>query len=143
MEMPRCCSSAIQSDGAPTDARCGLHLRWPRGAEGAAVRARNFSVRVVLPASGWLMMAKVRRRAASSGGGGHPGEGTGGLTDRTNGGPGRVRGRVRGRREVPGLGSPPRAERKTETRRLSRGPAIRPHLPRRQQRPRPGRQRVG
>ena len=28
-------------------------------------------MRVVLPASGWLMMAKVRRRAASSDGGGH------------------------------------------------------------------------
>ena len=61
-EIPRCCSRAIQSDVA---------LRRPARAFTAPASAtapaynRNFSVRVVLPASGWLMMANVRRRLAS------------------------------------------------------------------------------
>jgi hypothetical protein len=32
----------------------------------APPKSRNFSVSVVLPASGWEMMAKVRRRAISA-----------------------------------------------------------------------------
>src|SRR5436190_492057 len=60
--MPRCCSMSIQSLRA---------LRRPSRActEPATCTApeysRNFSVSVVLPASGWLMMANVRRHAAS------------------------------------------------------------------------------
>ncbi len=60
--MPRCCSSAIQSDLAR---RCpALALTAPASATAPAY-SKNFSVSVVFPASGWLMMAKVRRRAAS------------------------------------------------------------------------------
>jgi hypothetical protein len=61
MEMPRCCSSSIQSLRA---------LRRPSRACTAPATctaplySRNFSVSVVLPASGWLMMANVRRLAA-------------------------------------------------------------------------------
>src|SRR4051794_27518939 len=63
MEMPRCCSMAIQSDVA---------ARLPRRAFTAPASctappySRNFSVSVVLPASGWEMIANVRRRAISS-----------------------------------------------------------------------------
>ncbi|MNV67308.1 hypothetical protein D3C71_1601060 [compost metagenome] len=61
-EIPRSFSSAIQSEVA-----CRLVLRdftepaiWI-----APPNSNSFSVSVVLPASGWEMMAKVRRRAAS------------------------------------------------------------------------------
>ena len=45
--------------------------RRPRTAPAARIAppaSSRFSVKVVLPASGWLMMAKVRRRAASAAG---------------------------------------------------------------------------
>src|SRR5262245_15743949 len=57
-EMPRSCSSFIQSDVAWRAARRDLTepARWI-----APPYSNSFSVRVVLPASGWLMIAKVRR----------------------------------------------------------------------------------
>src|SRR4030095_1451637 len=61
-EMPRCFSISIQSEVA-----CRLALRaltepamWI-----APENSSSFSVSVVLPASGWEMMAKVRRRRTS------------------------------------------------------------------------------
>ena len=61
-EMPRCFSISIQSDVA-----CRVALRaftlpaiWI-----APENSSSFSVSVVLPASGWEMMAKVRRRRVS------------------------------------------------------------------------------
>src|SRR5882724_10584089 len=60
--MPRCFSSSIQSEAV---------ARWFLRAVTAPARwmalpySRNFSVSVVLPASGWEMIAKVRRRAIS------------------------------------------------------------------------------
>ena len=61
-EMPRCFSISIQSEVA---ARVFfLPFTWPAWAM-APPYSRNFSVRVVLPASGWEMMAKVRRRLIS------------------------------------------------------------------------------
>jgi len=57
-EMPRSCSIAIQSDVACRSARRDLTepARWI-----APPYSRSFSVSVVFPASGWLMMPKVRR----------------------------------------------------------------------------------
>src|SRR5579863_2660040 len=60
--MPRSCSRAIQSDVARR--RPARAFTAPASCTAPAY-SRNFSVRVVLPASGWLMMANVRRRAAS------------------------------------------------------------------------------
>ncbi len=60
--MPRSRSMAIQSEVAWRPAF--LALMAPAMAM-APPKSRSFSVRVVLPASGWLMMAKVRRRAVS------------------------------------------------------------------------------
>src|SRR4051794_24351061 len=62
IEMPRSCSSAIQSEVA-----CLRALR-PRTAPASSIApaySSSFSVSVVLPASGWEMMAKVRRRETS------------------------------------------------------------------------------
>ena len=63
IEIPRSCSMPIQSDAAAFVPLRPLTI--------PAVRiipeySRSFSVRVVLPASGWLMMAKVRRRPAAA-----------------------------------------------------------------------------
>ncbi len=60
--MPRCFSISIQSDVA---------WRRPCGPSTAPAiwmapeNSSSFSVSVVLPASGWEMMAKVRRRRVS------------------------------------------------------------------------------
>jgi hypothetical protein len=61
--MPRSCSIFIQSEVACRAARRALTLpaRWI-----APPYRRSFSVSVVFPASGWLIMAKVRRRRTSS-----------------------------------------------------------------------------
>src|SRR3954453_1007038 len=61
--MPRCCSISIQSLRAlrrPSRA-CTEPATWT-----APEYSRNFSVSVVLPASGWEMIANVRRRRDSS-----------------------------------------------------------------------------
>src|SRR3954466_13076493 len=64
--MPRCFSSSIQSEAV---------ARWFLRAVTAPARwmalpySRNFSVSVVLPASGCEMIANVRRRAISAEGG--------------------------------------------------------------------------
>ena len=63
IEMPRFCSISIQSE--VTRRRSPRAFTAPADCT-APPYSRNFSVSVVLPASGWLMMAKVRRRAASS-----------------------------------------------------------------------------
>ena len=60
--MPRCFSISIQWEVA---ALAFLPLTSPAWAM-APPYSRNFSVKVVLPASGWEMMAKVRRREISS-----------------------------------------------------------------------------
>jgi hypothetical protein len=62
-EMPRCFSISIQSEVAWRVALRALTLPaiWI-----APANSSSFSVRVVLPASGWEMMAKVRRRAVSA-----------------------------------------------------------------------------
>jgi hypothetical protein len=62
-EMPRCFSISIQSDVAWRVALRAFTLPaiWI-----APENSSSFSVSVVLPASGWLMMAKVRRRHSSS-----------------------------------------------------------------------------
>jgi hypothetical protein len=57
-EMPRCCSIFIQSERA--------RRAWPRAFTSPArwiapPNSSSFSVSVVLPASGWEMIAKVRR----------------------------------------------------------------------------------
>src|SRR5690606_23425044 len=62
MEMPRCCSMAIQSEVA-----CRSDLRdltVPATSIALPISSRR-SVMVVLPASGWEMIAKVRRFATS------------------------------------------------------------------------------
>ena len=61
-EMPRCFSISIQSDVAnlPPFLPLTVPACWM-----APENSNSFSVNVVLPASGWEMMAKVRRRAAS------------------------------------------------------------------------------
>src|SRR5689334_17726127 len=61
--MPRSFSIAIQSDWVVR--RFRLALTWPASWM-APPNSRSFSVSVVLPASGWEMMAKVRRRSISS-----------------------------------------------------------------------------
>jgi hypothetical protein len=61
-EMPRSCSIFIQSDRV----RRALPLARTAPASWMAPPfSSSFSVSVVLPASGWAMIAKVRRRAAS------------------------------------------------------------------------------
>src|SRR5476649_1088387 len=62
-EMPRCFSISIQSEVAWREALRALTLPaiWI-----APANSSSFSVSVVLPASGWEMMAKVRRRATSA-----------------------------------------------------------------------------
>ena len=61
MEIPRCCSSSIQSDVA--DFRPERAFTEP--ASGICPEVKNFSVNVVFPASGWLMIANVLRLPAS------------------------------------------------------------------------------
>ncbi len=61
--MPRSCSIFIQSDLVRRPSP--LARTWPASWI-APPLSNNFSVSVVLPASGWAMMAKVRRRAASA-----------------------------------------------------------------------------
>jgi len=61
--MPRCFSSSIQSDVA---ARRPARARTAPASCTAPAYSKNFSVRVVFPASGCEMIAKVRRRAASA-----------------------------------------------------------------------------
>src|ERR1044071_7926617 len=62
-EMPRCCSSAIQSEVAW---RAALRPFTVPASWIAPPTSRRFSVNVVLPASGCEMMANVRRRAVSA-----------------------------------------------------------------------------
>src|SRR5512137_1329126 len=61
--MPRCFSSSSQSEVAWRAALRPLTVpaNWI-----APPNSSNFSVSVVLPASGWEMIAKVRRRATSA-----------------------------------------------------------------------------
>ena len=61
--MPRCCSSRIQSEVAWREALRPLTV--PAICI-APPNSSSFSVRVVLPASGCEMIAKVRRRAISA-----------------------------------------------------------------------------
>jgi hypothetical protein len=61
-EMPRSFSSAIQSDVAW---RAAFRPFTEPAIWIAPPNSSSFSVSVVLPASGWEMMAKVRRRVAS------------------------------------------------------------------------------
>ena len=61
--MPRCCSSRIQSEVAW---RAALRPLTVPASWIAPPNSSSFSVSVVLPASGWEMIAKVRRRATSS-----------------------------------------------------------------------------
>src|SRR5580700_1442981 len=56
-EIPRCCSRRIQSDVA---CRAALRPLTVPAIWIAPPNSSSFSVRVVLPASGWEMMAKVR-----------------------------------------------------------------------------------
>src|SRR5689334_10593211 len=63
MEMPRCFSSAIQSEVA---CRAALRPLTVPAIWIAPPNSSSFSVRVVLPASGWEMMAKVLLRLISS-----------------------------------------------------------------------------
>src|SRR5580658_2170553 len=60
--MPRCCSRRIQSEVAW---RAALRPFTVPAIAIAPPNSSSFSVRVVLPASGCEMMAKVRRRAIS------------------------------------------------------------------------------
>src|SRR5690606_15201173 len=63
MEMPRCFSLSIQSEVAwRSDLR---DFTVPATAMALPISS-SFSVMVVLPASGWEMMAKVRRLATSA-----------------------------------------------------------------------------
>ena len=61
--MPRCFSSSIQSDVA---CRAALRPLTVPASRTAPPNSSSFSVRVVFPASGWEMIANVRRRAISS-----------------------------------------------------------------------------
>ena len=63
-EMPRCFSISIQSLVA---CRVALRAFTEPAIWIAPENSSSFSVSVVLPASGWLMMAKVRRRRTWSG----------------------------------------------------------------------------
>src|SRR5580698_6588307 len=58
-EMPRCCSRRIQSDVAW---RVALRPLTVPAIWIAPPNSSNFSVRVVLPASGWEIIANVLRR---------------------------------------------------------------------------------
>jgi len=60
--MPRACSNSIQSDLAWRwlERACTAPARWT-----APAYNNSFSVNVVFPASGWEMMANVRRRSTS------------------------------------------------------------------------------
>jgi len=60
--MPRCFSNSIQSEVV---ALWALRAVTEPASCTAPPYRRNFSVNVVLPASGWEMMANVRRRAIS------------------------------------------------------------------------------
>ena len=60
--MPRCCSRRIQSEVAW---RVALRPFTVPAIWIAPPNSSSFSVSVVLPASGWEMIAKVRRRAIS------------------------------------------------------------------------------
>ncbi len=60
--MPRCFSISIQSEVA---CRAALRALTDPAWRIAPPYKSSFSVSVVLPASGWDMMAKVRRRATS------------------------------------------------------------------------------
>ena len=60
--MPRCFSISIQSEVAWRDA---LRAFTEPAIWIAPEKSSSFSVSVVLPASGWEMMAKVRRRRTS------------------------------------------------------------------------------
>jgi len=62
--MPRCFSISIQSEVAW---RVALRALTLPAILIAPANSSSFSVSVVLPASGWEMMAKVRRRFTSSG----------------------------------------------------------------------------
>src|SRR5687767_12668574 len=62
-EIPRCCSSRIQSEVAW---RAALRPFTVPASWMAPPKSRSFSVSVVLPASGWEMMAKVRLFLISS-----------------------------------------------------------------------------
>src|SRR6188474_1076154 len=62
-EMPRCFSISIQSDVACREA---LRAFTEPAIWIAPENSSSFSVSVVLPASGWEMMAKVRRRRTSA-----------------------------------------------------------------------------
>src|ERR1700712_5803478 len=61
-EMPRCFSISIQSDVA---CRAALRAFTDPAIWIAPENSSSFSVSVVLPASGWEMIAKVRRRRVS------------------------------------------------------------------------------
>ena len=61
-EMPRCCSSAIQSEVA---CRAALRPFTEPASCIAPPNSSSFSVSVVLPASGCEMIANVRRRQIS------------------------------------------------------------------------------
>src|SRR6186997_3335629 len=61
-EMPRCFSISIQSEVAWREA---LRAFTEPAIWIAPENSSSFSVSVVLPASGWEMMAKVRRRRTS------------------------------------------------------------------------------
>ena len=62
-EMPRCFSISIQSEVA---CRAALRAFTEPAIWIAPENSSSFSVSVVLPASGWEMMAKVRRRRTSA-----------------------------------------------------------------------------
>jgi hypothetical protein len=62
-EMPRACSIFIQSERVR---RPSPRARTAPAMRIAPPRSRSFSVKVVLPASGCEMIAKVRRRRAAS-----------------------------------------------------------------------------
>src|SRR5439155_980107 len=74
IEMPRCCSSSIQSDVA---CRRSLRPRTAPASSMAPAYSNSFSVSVVLPASGCEIIANVRRlatsRSSSASGAGHAG----------------------------------------------------------------------
>jgi hypothetical protein len=61
--MPRCFSISIQSEVAW---RLALRALTEPAIWIAPENSNSFSVSVVLPASGWEMMAKVRRRRVSA-----------------------------------------------------------------------------
>src|SRR5204863_4117584 len=92
--MPRSRSIFIQSERVLR--RSPLALTWPARLM-APPNSRSFSVSVVLPASGWEMMAKVRRRATSSESGDRDGDSAGAAMSDMNRAFGRENGRNQGR----------------------------------------------